>query len=33
MASGPVHVELKKTAGYNVVLSGVFVDPAVEQGQ
>ena len=33
MASGPVHVELKKTAGYNVVLSGVFVDPATKSGE
>jgi hypothetical protein len=24
---GPVSVELKRTAGYNAVLSGVFVDP------
>ena len=29
-ASGTVNVELTKKAGYNVVLSGVFVDPAVE---
>ena len=32
-ASGTVNVELKKTAGYNVVLSGVFVDPAIESGK
>ena len=32
-ASGTVNVELKKTAGYNTVLSGVFVDPVVEKGK
>ena len=31
--SGTVNVELKKKAGYNAVLSGVFVDPAVEKGK
>ena len=30
-ASGTVNVALKKMAGYNVVLSGVFVDPANEK--
>jgi hypothetical protein len=32
-ASGTVNVELKKKAGYNSVLSGVFLDPAVQKGK
>ena len=29
--TGPVNIELKKTAGFNAVLSGVFVDSAAER--
>jgi hypothetical protein len=32
-ASGTLNVELKKKAGFNAVLSGLFLDPAVEKGK
>ncbi len=33
IATGTLNVELKKTAGHNAVLSGLFVDPAAEKGK
>lgn len=33
MVTGTVNVELKKTAGHNAVLSGLFVDPGTEKGK